>query len=108
MVYDALCGPPLEAALAAAAPGARVVQVGSSAGVTAILSSAVVRGKYLNVMGYSNMAVPRDVFAGAHRTMVQRSIDGELFIDVISVALKDIETAWAGLQQGSVKYDLVP
>jgi NADPH2:quinone reductase len=108
VIYDALFGPPLEAALAVAAPGARIVQVGSSAGVTATLSSSTVRGKQLNVFGYSNLGAPRHVFADAYRTMVDRSIDGSLVLDVAAVPLDDIERAWAGLQEGSVKYVLVP
>ena len=58
VIYDAVFGPPLEAALAVAAPQARIVQVGSSAGSTATFSSATVRGKQLNVLGYSNLGTP--------------------------------------------------
>ncbi len=107
-MYDPLWGEPLEAALAAAAPDARLVQVGASAGPTAVLPSAAVRGKRLSVMGYSNFGVPRDIFVDAYQTMVQRSIDGSLVVDVVRVPLDDVARAWAGLQGGSVKHVVVP
>lgn len=108
VIYDALFGPPLEAALAAAAPGARVIQVGTSAGPTATLPSAAIRGKQLNLLGYSNLATPREVVADAHQTMVQLARDGALLIDVKAVPLAEAASAWAGLQEGSVKHVLVP
>ena len=108
VIYDALFGAPLEAAITVAAPGARVVQVGSSAGQTATLPSSVIRGRQVNVLGFSNMGAPTHVFADAYRTMVDRSIDGSLIQNVKASPLDDIEAAWAGLQQGSVKQVLVP
>lgn len=108
VVYDALFGPPLEAALTAAAPRARILQVGSSAGVTATFSSPIVRGKQLSILGYSNMGAPREVFADAYRAAVQKSIDGSLVLDVASVPLNEVDRAWATLQQGGVKQVLVP
>ncbi len=108
VIYDPLFGVPLEAALAAAAPGARVIQVGTSAAPTATLASAMVRGKQLNLLGYSNLGAPREVVVDAHQTMVQLALSGALVIDVKKVPLAEVANAWAGLQQGSVKHVLVP
>ena len=58
-VFDPLCGEPLERAVAAAAPGARIVQLGQAAGPTATLPSAAIRGKQLELYGFSDFAVAR-------------------------------------------------
>jgi len=60
VVIDPLWGEPLVAATEAAAPGARIVQIGQSAGPEATLASGVVRGKQLEMYGYSNFVVPAE------------------------------------------------
>ena len=42
---------------------ARIVHVGQSAAPTATLASGLVRGKQLQILGYSNFAVPQDALA---------------------------------------------
>ena len=54
LVVDPLWGEPVVAAAHAAAPGARIVHIGQSAGAEAPLVSADVRGKELNILGFSN------------------------------------------------------
>ncbi len=108
VVYDPLWGEPFQAALAAAAPDARIVQMGASAGPTAVLPSAAVRGKRLSVLGYSNFGVPRETFVEAYLTMVRRAIDGALDLDVVVSPLDEVGRAWAGLRGGSVKHVVVP
>ena len=72
-VLDPLCGEPLERAVAAAAPGARIVQLGQAAGATATLPSAAIRGKHLDLYGYTDFAVAADVMAEHHgRSWVTR------------------------------------
>ena len=56
LVIDPLCGAALEGAATAATNGAVIVQLGQSAGASANLSSAVIRGKQLQVRGYSVFA----------------------------------------------------
>ena len=63
LVFDALWGAPLEAAAAVTAPGGRIVHLGQSAGPTATLASGLVRGRQLQILGYSNFAVPQDAIA---------------------------------------------
>src|SRR5207244_5887648 len=57
-IVDALWGPPAAAAIQAAAPGWRLVQVGQSAGAEATLASAGIRGKMGELYGYLDFAVP--------------------------------------------------
>ena len=75
-VFDPLCGEPLERAVAAAAPGARIVQLGQAAGPTATLPSAAIRGKQLELYGYTDFAVaagrPRRALQPARRSRGRR------------------------------------
>ena len=67
VVFDPLWGKPLAAALEAAAPGARILSMGQSAGAEAVIASRVVRGKSLSILGYTTLNVrPADV---AHRVL---------------------------------------
>ena len=50
------------------APGGRIVHVGQSAAPTATFVSGHVRGKQLQILGYSNFAVPLDALARGTRT----------------------------------------
>jgi NADPH:quinone reductase len=94
LVVDLLWGEPLAAAVEAAAPGARIVHVGQSAGPTTTLTSAAVRGKQLEILGYSDFAVPRDELAREYRELVGLAVAGELPIDVEEVPLADVADAW--------------
>lgn len=94
-VFDPLCGEPLERAVAAAAPGARIVQLGQGAGPTATLPSAAIRGKQLELYGFSDFAVPADVLAEHYRRLVRHVLAGEIRIDVERVGLDEIGDAWS-------------
>lgn len=108
VVCDLLWGEPVAEALAAAARGARIVHVGQSAGPHATLSSALVRGRQLAILGYSNFAVPREDLVSAYSTMLQRALAGDLVLDVTPVPLDDIARAWEGVKSSSGKFALVP
>ena len=66
------------------------------------------RGKHLDILGYTNFAAPPDVRTDAYLTMVELAMAGELAVDVHRVPLEQVMDAWAGLVQGSAKYVLVP
>jgi NADPH:quinone reductase len=93
-VFDPLCGEPLERAVAAAAPGARIVQLGQSAGPTATLPSAAMRGKELELYGYSDFAVPADTLAEHYRRLVAHAAGGEIQLDIEPIGLDDVADAW--------------
>jgi len=95
LVVDPLWGEPAVAALEVAAPGARLLQVGQSAGPVAAIPSGAVRGKALDVLGYTNLRVPFDVLADGYRTLVEHARDGRIAIDVEPVPLDRAVEAWA-------------
>lgn len=94
VTIDPLWGAPAAAAIDAAAVEARHVQLGSSAGATAEISSASVRGKRLRILGHLNAAAPPEVRAAAFTTMVGLAARGELAVPVERVPLDRIAEAW--------------
>lgn len=93
-IVDPLWGEPLERAVQAAAPGARIVHLGQSAGPTATLASADVRSKQLELYGYSNFAVAPEVLAEHYRRLVQHAIAGEIRIEIERVSLERLGEVW--------------
>jgi NADPH:quinone reductase len=94
-VFDPLCGEPLERAVAAAAPAARVVQLGQSAGPTATLPSAAIRGKQLELYGYSNFAVAAAVLAEHYGRLLGHAVAGEIEVALERVGLDEIGAVWS-------------
>lgn len=103
LIVDPLWGEPLAAALEAAAPGARAVNIGQSAGAEATLASAWVRGKQLELLGYSNFAVPRDVLEREYGRLVEAAVAGEVVVDVERVPLEQVADAWRRQAEGAGK-----
>jgi NADPH:quinone reductase len=94
LIFDPLWGPPLLAALEAAVRGARIVQLGQSAGAEASVPSRLVRGKQLDILGHTNFAVSRDVLREEYGKLVRHAVAGEITLDVEPVALDDVASAW--------------
>lgn len=109
LVFDALWGPAVEAAVAVAAPGARIVQLGQSAAPAATLLSGHVRGKQLQILGYSNFTVPGDALATGYRDLLLHAAAGRIAIDVEALPLERVAEAWTRQAQGTdAKLVLVP
>lgn len=106
-VFDPLWGEPVVAAAKAAAPAARIVHLGQSAGPTAPLVSADVRGKVLELYGYSNFAVPRDVLGREYARLVEHATRGDLEVDVERVPLDQVADAWRRQAKGTAHRKLV-
>jgi NADPH2:quinone reductase len=101
LVVDPLWGEPLAAAVEAAAPEARLVNIGQSAGPETTLASAWVRGKRLELLGYSNFGVPHDVMAAEYRRLVEYAREGEVRLDLERVPLDDVAEAWRRQSEGA-------
>ena len=76
LVVDPLWGAPVVAALEAAAPRARIVHFGQSAGAEASIPSGLVRGKQLDILGYSTFGVPRDVWRRGYLELRAHATEG--------------------------------
>lgn len=93
-IVDTLWGPPAAAAIKAAAPGWRLVQVGQSAGAEAALASAGIRGKMGELYGYTDFAVPKDEFRKQYLRLVSHAADNEIVFDIEAYPLDRIAEAW--------------
>ncbi len=100
LVVDLLWGPPLEAAAAVAGTGARIVHLGQSAGPVAALASGLVRGKQLQIFGYSNFAVPLDQLARGYAEVVGHAVAGRIRLAVEALPLGLVGDAWQRQRAG--------
>jgi NADPH:quinone reductase len=108
-VFDPLWGEPGEAAVLAAAPNARIVNLGQSAGPTAALSSEAVRFKGLSILGMSVYGVPYDALAEQYRRLVDYAIAGDIRLHVERVPLDSVADAWRRQAEGAAaKLVVVP
>jgi NADPH:quinone reductase len=101
LIVDPLCGLPVVAAARAAGRRARIVHIGQSAGPEAPLLSADVRGKELEILGYSNLALPRDVMAREYLRLVELAREGEVEVDVETVPFERFQDAWRRQAEGA-------
>jgi NADPH2:quinone reductase len=93
-IVDMLWGPPAAAAIQAAAPGWRLVQVGQSAGAEAALLSAPVRGKMGELYGYTDFAVQRDVYREQYLRLAGHAAAGNIVFDLDLYPLDRVAEAW--------------
>lgn len=100
LIVDPLWGEPLRAATEAAAPGARVVHLGQSAGPETTLASAAVRGKELSILGHSNFALSADERRQAYAEVAEHAAAGRIRIDLETFALERVGDAWAAQASG--------
>jgi NADPH:quinone reductase-like Zn-dependent oxidoreductase len=107
VVIDMLWGEPVVAAAEAAAPHARIVNVGQSAGAEAPLTSAAVRGKELELLGFSNFgrtpAELRELYLG----LLAHAQAGRIRVPLERFSLDDVARAW-DRQAAGAKSVVVP
>lgn len=109
VVLDPLWGAPGAAALDALGTGGRLVQLGQSAGAEATISSAQIRGRQRDILGYTNFLVPAEVRREAYRMLVEHAAEGRIAVDVERIPLYDVTEAWGRLDGGAHrKLVLVP
>jgi len=94
VVVDPVWGEPAVAALDAMNVRGRLVQLGQSAGATAVVPSALIRGKTLDVLGHTNFAVPVPDKRAAYETMAEHANAGRLEVEVERIPLDGVADAW--------------
>jgi NADPH:quinone reductase-like Zn-dependent oxidoreductase len=100
LVVDMLWGEPIRAAVDAAARGARVVQLGQSAGPEATLTSGSVRLKGLSILGHSNFVLPPEKLREAYVEVTEHVAAGRITIEYETYALDDVARAWEAQAAG--------
>jgi NADPH:quinone reductase len=92
---DPLWGEPIAKALASAAPRARIIHVGQSAGPEAPLRSADVRSKELTIQGHSHFALTKGERDRAYLELLDHLVQGRIVLDAETYDLDHVEEAWA-------------
>jgi NADPH:quinone reductase-like Zn-dependent oxidoreductase len=82
------------AASRALAPGGRLINFGSSAGIVAPLDSAVIRSKSLSVLGYTNLALSFEDMRAAVNALHKHAAEGRINAILDRVDLEDVGSAW--------------
>jgi NADPH:quinone reductase-like Zn-dependent oxidoreductase len=99
LVFDPLWGEPARAAMLAAKPFGRVVQLGQSAAAEVSLPSVLVRSRPIDLLGYTNYTAPPEVKAAAYERMAAHALAGEISVAIERLELEDVPSAWE--RQGS-------
>jgi len=108
VAVDPVFGWVAEAACRAMAPRGRLVNLGGSAADAASLSSAVIRGKSLDVLGYTNNSLTPVERAEALTSVLALAGDGRVFVEHHVRPLAEVAAAWAEVASGAVRQVLVP
>ena len=77
-----------------------MIQLGQAADATVLVRSALVRGKNLDILGYTNFNEPFDVLVEAYGELVKHVREGRIRLDVESVPLEEGVTAWERQKAG--------
>ena len=110
VVLDPVFGWVAAAATRVMTPHGRLVNLGGSAADAATLSSAVVRGRSLDVLGYTNNSLTPDRRAEALTSVVRLAADGVVSVEHRVRPLADAGAAWHDQATGAavVRQVLVP
>ncbi|ROO61829.1 NADPH:quinone reductase-like Zn-dependent oxidoreductase [Micromonospora sp. Llam0] len=101
LVLDPLFGVPAAAALRVLRPGGRLVNLGSSAGATAPIDSATLRGGSLRVLGYTNNELTGQQRAAALVAIAGHAHAGRLTVDHQVRPLDEVAAAWQAQADGT-------
>jgi NADPH2:quinone reductase len=94
VVIDPLWDGPVAAATEAAAPRARIVHYGQSAGPEATFKSGTVRGKELELLGVSNFARTNQELRELHGELLRNARSGAIRVDFETFPLDEVDGAW--------------
>ena len=109
LVIDPVWGEPAVAALRAAAPGARLVQIGAMAGESVQLPAALLRANKVDVLGHAVFHAPIEVRRDAYRQLTEHAAIGDITVSHEEVPLSDVAIAWERQRAGAgTKLVLVP
>jgi NADPH2:quinone reductase len=94
LVFDPLWGEPAQAAITALKSFGRHVNLGEAAGAAATLTSAAVRAKPVDLLGYTNYTAGEDRKAEAYAQLAAHAVAGEIRVELERLGLDDAPDAW--------------
>ena len=101
LIVDPLWGEPARAAVDAAVPHARIVQLGQSAAPEATLTSGSIRLKGLSILGHGSFLLSIDQLRQAYSEIAEHVGAGRIRIDLETFPLEQIGEAWSAKQRGA-------
>ena len=107
LVLDPVFGVPAAAALRVLRPGGRLVNLGSAAGATAPVESAVLRSGSLRVIGYTNNALSTEERAASLGVVAGHAAAGRLTVDHEIVPFASVADAWSRQAVGTASGRIV-
>ncbi|MEX5719178.1 zinc-binding dehydrogenase [Geodermatophilus maliterrae] len=107
VVVDPVFGAAATAASRVLAPGGRLVNLGGASGDQAVFSSAVLRGRSAEVLGYTNNALTPAQRRTALDAVLAAAATGRIAVAHETVPLADVSRAWARQATGDAGVRLV-
>jgi NADPH:quinone reductase-like Zn-dependent oxidoreductase len=107
VILDTLPGPVIGPAIGAAARGARVVQIGNSAGAAATIIAAAVRNSGVSMMPHASLLLPERVRSDALARLAEHAAAGELHVEYRKTSLDALPVVWDDFTAGKVTTKLV-
>lgn len=101
VVIDPVYGPPMVAALAATASGARIVTIGAGAGMSAEIPFGALMGR--THIGHGNQFAPREVQRDAYEQLTRHAAAGDIRLEVETYPLDRAADAWEAQAAGPHK-----
>ena len=95
VVIDPVFGEPAAAAAMALGPGGRLVNIGGAAHDRAEFSSAALRGRSIDILGYTNNAISAEQRADALTQVLTLAAQGEVSVSHQVYPLADCAQAWS-------------
>ena len=94
LVFDPLWGEPAQAAITTVKSFGRHVNLGEAAGAAATLTSASVRAKPVDLLGYTNYTAGEERKAAAYAQLAAHAAAGEIRVELERLGLDDVPDAW--------------
>jgi NADPH:quinone reductase-like Zn-dependent oxidoreductase len=107
VVVDPVFGIAATAASRVLAPGGRLVNLGGASGDVAEFSSAVLRGRSADVLGYTNNALSPGQRREALTVVAQHAADGRISVAHDVLPLREVPDAWRRQASGATAVRLV-
>jgi NADPH:quinone reductase-like Zn-dependent oxidoreductase len=103
IIIDPVFGEPAAAAAMTLGPGGRLVNLGGAAHDLSEFSSAVLRGRSIDILGYTNNAISAEQRAEALRQVLELAARGIVTVEHRVMPLDDCEQAWVAAGGSAVR-----
>jgi NADPH:quinone reductase-like Zn-dependent oxidoreductase len=107
VVIDAVYGVAATAASRVLANGGRLVNLGGASGDEATFSSAVLRSRSAEILGYTNNSLTPEQRQDALTAVLRNAADGRIAVEHETVPLRDVAAAWQRQAAGRTSGRLV-